>query len=63
MLSLLLHSLWCSITIRGTMCSKGGPDMAAIDSGGGDHVFCHRQSGGTTFRGDQLKYDRSQLSH
>ena len=23
----------------------------------GDHMFCHRQSGGTTFRGDQLKYD------
>ena len=44
--------------------------MAAIDSLGGphvlpqtvwgDHIFCHRQSGRTTFRGDhgQLKYDR-----
>ena len=54
------------------MCSKGGPDMADIDSPGGphvlpqtvwgDHTFCHRQSGGgTTFRGDQLKYDSLQL--
>ena len=25
-------------------------------------MFCHRQSGGTTFRGDQLKYDRSLTS-
>ena len=41
--------------------------MAAIDSPRGphvllqtvrgDHMLCHRQSGGTTFRGDQLKYD------
>ena len=47
------------------MCSKGGPDMAAIgphvlpQTVWGDHIFCHRQSGETTFRGDQLKYDRS----
>ena len=36
--------------------------MVAINSPG-DHMFCHRQSGGTTFRGDgdQLKYDRSQM--
>ena len=42
--------------------------MAAINCPGGphvlpqavreDHMFCHGQSGGTTFRGDQLKYDR-----
>ena len=44
--------------------------MAAIDSGGGggggggrgDHMFCHKQSGGTTFRSDQLKYDRTLFS-
>ena len=32
---------------EGTMCSKGGPDIAATNSPG-DHMFCHRQSGGTT---------------
>ena len=45
------------------MRSKGGPDMAATNSlegphvlpqtVRGDHMFCHGQSGGTTFRGDQ----------
>ena len=28
----------------------------------GDHMFCHGQSRGTIFRGDQLKNDRSALS-
>ena len=43
------------------MCSKGGPDMAAIDSPGGPHVLPqtvwgdHRGGGGGG-RGDQLKY-------
>ena len=41
--------------------SKEGPDMAAIDSPGGphvlpqtvwgDHIFCHRQSGGGALLG------------
>ena len=41
----------------GTICGKGGPDMAATNSLGGpkfllwtvrgDHMFCHGQSGGT----------------
>ena len=60
-LSSLSHSLWYN---------EGGPDIAAINSPGGTtcsatdsprgpHVL-HGQSGGggTTFRGDQLKYDR-----
>ena len=47
------------------MCSKGGPDMAAINSPGGphvlpqtvrgDHTFCHGQSGGTILRGGPVE--------
>ena len=41
------------------LCGKGGPDISATNSLGepkfrlwtvrGDHVFCHRQSGGIAF--------------
>ena len=40
-----------------TIDSPGGPHVLP-QTVRGDHMFCHRQSGGTTFRGDQLKYDR-----
>ena len=39
------------------MCSKGGPDMAAINSPGGSHVLPR------TVWGDQLMYDRSPHRH
>ena len=43
-----------------TIDSPGGPHVLP-QTVRGDHMFCHRQSGGTTFRGDQLKYDSPQF--
>ena len=56
--------------VGGLYVAKGNQiAMAATNSLGGpkflywtvrgDHVFCHGQSGGTIFRGDQMKYDRT----
>ena len=62
MFSLLLHSLWCSVTARG-----GGSDTAATNSPGSQYLGQSPGGGGRnhtpgilprTVWGDQLKYDR-----
>ena len=57
--SLLLHSLWCN---KGGLCVAREDQIWLQQTVRGDHMFCHGQSGRTTFKGDQLKYDRSALS-
>jgi len=37
----------------------GGTAYDAADGPRGDRLFCHRQSGGTAFKGDHLQYSEA----